>query len=163
MERSEGSLCAGVTAGGRGNSALLCARGILLVRLSWEAQAALALSLSLRLAPSSCTASPLYLAYSSCFCCCTVGSLLLIVDMVHQQKVAYRERRASARERAGADGLVDEAVGTGADDDDEEDEPLARRIRWRGRGTSALFRVNKELSDLAAVHLFTVSDNGRER
>lgn len=83
--------------------------------------------------------------------------------MVHQQKVAYRERRASARERAGADGLVDEAVGTGADDDDEEDEPLARRIRWRGRGTSALFRVNKELSDLAAVHLFTVSDNGRER
>lgn len=45
---------------------------------------------------------------------------------------------------------VREKRGPGFAEEDEEED-------WIGRGTSALFMVNRELSLLAAVHLFTVS------
>lgn len=40
--------------------------------------------------------------------------------------------------------------------DEGSEEANSEEPSWRGRGTSALFMVNRELSELAAAHLFTV-------
>lgn len=62
-----------------------------------------------------------------------------IVKLAHWQDLAYASRHQKA-------------------DPDSEERAIAELVgsEWAGRSVSALFRVNKELNELAAVHLFEV-------